>query len=60
VNAVPIPLGAAAANGQYPIVIFYRAEFDLICFLLHLRKTSNVQPAFATHGTAGIQLRKYS
>jgi hypothetical protein len=25
VNAIPIPLGAAATNGQYPIVIFYSA-----------------------------------
>src|ERR1700676_1553702 len=28
-NPIPIPAGAAAPNGQNPIVIFHRAELDL-------------------------------
>jgi len=35
VNAVPIPAGAAAANGQYPMVIFYRAELDVVFLVVH-------------------------
>src|SRR5437870_7389267 len=35
VNAVPIPAGAAATNGQYPIVIFYRAELDVVFVVFH-------------------------
>src|SRR6266567_3046634 len=34
-NAVPIPAGAAAANDQYPIVIFDRAELDLVFVVIH-------------------------
>ena len=34
-NAVPISAGAAAANGQYPIVIFYRAELDVVFVVFH-------------------------
>ena len=34
-NAVPIPARAAAANGQYPIVIFDRAELDVVFVVLH-------------------------
>ena len=29
-NAVPVPARAAAANGQYAIVIFHRTELDLV------------------------------
>jgi hypothetical protein len=29
-------LGAAAANGQYPIVIFYRAQLDVAFVVIHL------------------------
>lgn len=39
-NAVPIPAGAAAANGQYSIVIFYRAKLDVV-FVVH--KKSQLQ-----------------
>jgi hypothetical protein len=34
-NAVPIPPGAAATNGQYPIVIFDRAELDVVLVIVH-------------------------
>src|SRR6266446_1625256 len=34
-NAVPISAGAAATNGQYPIVIFYRAELDVVFVVFH-------------------------
>ncbi len=34
-NAVPIPAGAAATNGQYSIVIFYRVELDIVLSILH-------------------------
>ena len=37
VNAIPIPAGAAATNGQYPIVIFYRAELDVVFGGVHNR-----------------------
>src|SRR5438105_13740660 len=30
VNPVPVSPGAAAANGQNPIVIFHRAELDVV------------------------------
>jgi hypothetical protein len=34
-NAVPIPAGAATTNGQYPIMIFYRAELDVVFVVVH-------------------------
>src|SRR4029077_4019639 len=38
-NAVPIPPGAAATNGQYPIVIFDRAELDVVLVIVHNKRT---------------------
>ena len=52
-NAVPISAGAAATNGQYPIMIFHRAELDVV--VVHLQQTSNAQPASASYGAAGAQ-----
>jgi hypothetical protein len=34
-DAIPIPLRAAAANGQDSAVIFYRAELDVAVIVLH-------------------------
>src|SRR6266487_3240850 len=38
-NAVPIPAGSATTNGQYTIMIFYRAELDVVFFVLHNKGT---------------------
>jgi hypothetical protein len=43
VNAVPIPSGATATNGQYPIVIFDRAELDAVLVHLQQRPTLSAQ-----------------
>jgi hypothetical protein len=34
-NAVPVPPRAAAANGQYPVVIFNDANIDLGFVVFH-------------------------
>jgi hypothetical protein len=38
VNAVPIPARAAATNGRYPIVIFYRIELDFVFVVVHKKQ----------------------
>src|SRR6266480_4341635 len=42
-NAVPITLRAAAANGQYSIVIFDRPELDIVFVVFHLQHASNLE-----------------
>jgi hypothetical protein len=34
-NAVPISPRAASANGQYSIMIFYRAELNVVFVVFH-------------------------
>ncbi len=37
-DAIPIALRAAAANGQYPVVIFHHARVDVVFVALHQLK----------------------
>ena len=39
-NTIPIPTGAAATNGQYPTMIFHRAELDVVFVVFQCFGTS--------------------
>ena len=51
-NAVPIPARAAATNGQYPIVIFDRAELDVVFIVVHNEGTYQ---CFATKNRRAVR-----
>jgi hypothetical protein len=42
-DAVPIPAGATATNGQDPIVIFDRAELDVVFVVVHKKSKLEIR-----------------